>query len=330
MTKAMTPSLAIIMRTKDRPVLLGRALESVFSQTSDDWHLYLVNDVGDIDPVRNALSGYDESRVTLIDRQSSKGMESATNAGLNAMQGEPYFAIHDDDDTWHPTFVEKMLAKTQERPDAIGVSCGCAFIEERMEDPKKLPVFVKEHQAFTIKPLTIDVILFSNPLPPIALIYRSSLIDRIGFFNEDMDVVGDWEFMLRAIHEGDIAFCPHWLARYCVRDTAGPDGNSIRVSKDRHRERLSELLVSMERKCLDNPEMTGLLVALSRVIHTGFGSVYKAMQVNAENSEKIIKQNEVILQQNREILSLFRQNTPKAPQDRLTAVLEPHFPRPRS
>ena len=40
-------SVAVVMRTKDRPVLLPRALASVLSQTHQNWRLYLVNDGGD-------------------------------------------------------------------------------------------------------------------------------------------------------------------------------------------------------------------------------------------------------------------------------------------
>ena len=40
-------TVGIITRTKDRPVLLKRALESVVNQSYEDWHLVIVNDGGD-------------------------------------------------------------------------------------------------------------------------------------------------------------------------------------------------------------------------------------------------------------------------------------------
>jgi len=43
-------SVAIIMRTKNRPILLARALKSVLEQEYQNWHLYLINDGGEIKP----------------------------------------------------------------------------------------------------------------------------------------------------------------------------------------------------------------------------------------------------------------------------------------
>mgnify|MGYP001763085457 CR=1 FL=1 len=53
-------SVAILMRTRDRPVLLARAFASVLSQRCDDWHLFVVNDGGDPAPV-DALAARHET-----------------------------------------------------------------------------------------------------------------------------------------------------------------------------------------------------------------------------------------------------------------------------
>lgn len=57
-------SVAIIMRTKNRPVLLARAFESVIQQTHHEWHLYLINDGGDPKPINELIE------LNSIDRKS--------------------------------------------------------------------------------------------------------------------------------------------------------------------------------------------------------------------------------------------------------------------
>ncbi|MGZ3660875.1 MAG: glycosyltransferase family A protein, partial [Bdellovibrionota bacterium] len=45
--KSPRGATAILLRTKDRPVFLRRALESILAQTDEDWVIALVNDGGD-------------------------------------------------------------------------------------------------------------------------------------------------------------------------------------------------------------------------------------------------------------------------------------------
>jgi hypothetical protein len=96
-------SVGIVMRTKNRTVLLRRALESVAKQTYPNWQLVVVNDGGDPEPVIalvQAVFGGDK-RVSIIHHATSVGMEGASNAGLARLRTE-LAAIHDDDDSWAP------------------------------------------------------------------------------------------------------------------------------------------------------------------------------------------------------------------------------------
>ena len=47
--------VAIITRTKDRPFLLPRAIDSVLKQTQGDWIHVIVNDGGDASSSRSSL-----------------------------------------------------------------------------------------------------------------------------------------------------------------------------------------------------------------------------------------------------------------------------------
>ena len=75
------------MRTKNRPLLLGRALDSVLAQTYGDWRLVVVNDGGEAGPVdallaarRDAMAG----RSRVIHNPASVGMEAASNIALRS------------------------------------------------------------------------------------------------------------------------------------------------------------------------------------------------------------------------------------------------------
>lgn len=103
-----TGRVAVIMRTKDRPLLLDRALRTVMQQTHHDLHLVIVNDGGQPEPVEEVLarrSAACRGRASVVHNPTSGGMEAAANIGV-ANSDEPFLALLDDDDTWHPRFLE--------------------------------------------------------------------------------------------------------------------------------------------------------------------------------------------------------------------------------
>src|SRR5688572_27059131 len=96
--------VAIITRTKNRELLLGRAIQSVLAQTFADFVHVVVNDAGNVAKVEELTGQYQEKyagRLQLIHRESSTGMEAASNAAIKASQSD-YVVIHDDDDSWEP------------------------------------------------------------------------------------------------------------------------------------------------------------------------------------------------------------------------------------
>jgi len=116
MAEPRTP-VAIVLRTRDRPVLLRRALADVCAQAFPGWRLVVVNDGGDPAEVEKLLAeqpGLGE-RVTVVHNEVPRGRAVAWNLGLAGADSE-YVAVHDDDDTWHPAF----LARTVAHLDATG------------------------------------------------------------------------------------------------------------------------------------------------------------------------------------------------------------------
>ena len=102
------PLVSIITRTKDRAVLLRRALSDCVKQTYDNFELIIVNDGGASSPVDALLEEFSSKlagRARVIHNQVSQGMERASNQGIEASSGK-YICIHDDDDTWAPSFLQ--------------------------------------------------------------------------------------------------------------------------------------------------------------------------------------------------------------------------------
>ncbi|MEY3806747.1 MAG: hypothetical protein RIR69_1559 [Actinomycetota bacterium] len=240
-------SVAIVMRTYERPIMLARALASVCQQTYKNWTLTVVNNGGDpsrVDDVVNiARLGWPQAVIDVVHLRDRVGMEEASNVALSQSHTD-FFAIHDDDDSWKPTFLEKTVRAMQEQPDAVAVVCGVTRIHELARGKTLRP---QRAEAFYLDShhLTFDGMIGNNTFPPIAALFRRSLLDNIGMFDASLPVLGDWEFNLRALTQGQFFYLPERLANYHTRtpDSDVVAENSITVGQDRHRvvkERLIE------------------------------------------------------------------------------------------
>lgn len=209
--------VAIVMRTYNRPVLLVRAFASVLQQTYQNWHLYLVNDGGDKVMLENLLADYRSAfgeRLTVIHHETNHGMEAASNSALKQAEGD-FVIIHDDDDTWHPAFLQKTteFLNMPENHCYAGVITNCEMVFEQLEENRIIEKN-REKWDFFQKNLSFSDLLFANNAPPISFLIRKSVVDAVGYFNSDLPVLGDWDYILRVMQIGDIGTIDEIIAYY--------------------------------------------------------------------------------------------------------------------
>ena len=232
------PSVAIVMRTYERPVLLARAIASVQNQTFSDWELIIVNNGGDPAGVESVVSvarnTTGSSAITVLHLPERVGMEEASNEGLRATSST-YFAIHDDDDSWRPTFLETAVNAFDAHSTSAAVLAGVTRVYETFKGGKVWP---EKHENFPLDDsrLTYDRLIGGNTFPPIAALFRRTVLDAVGYFDSSLPVLGDWEFNLRAVRNGGFIFIPERLANYHTRtpESDRAAGNSITVGEDLH------------------------------------------------------------------------------------------------
>lgn len=218
--EAAQARVAIIMRTKDRPLLLHRALASVAQQSYRNWRLYLVNDGGDMPALEDMLRLYRPifgEKLVVLHHETSKGMEAASNAGLE--QGrEDFIVIHDDDDAWYPDFLAQTVAYLSDPRHAafVAVTTQCVLIKERIVAGA---VHELSREIRVADPCMTDFgqMLKMNEFAPICLLFRRSVMAEMGCFDAAMPVLGDWDFNLRLMRLGDIGHVRQPLACYHLR-----------------------------------------------------------------------------------------------------------------
>ena len=266
--------VAIITRTKNRPLLLARAFASMLEQQYANWHLYLVNDGGDpaaVDALVAQYRTFFADRLTLIHHPESLGMEAASNAGLAAVRDCDYVVIHDDDDAWHPQFLLQTVRHLEDPAHNrhVAVAARCEVVHEEIQGQDVIEV--RREPWVSWKP-TVDLLdqLQGNCFPPICLLIRHAAIDLTGPFNADLPVLGDWDYNLRLLLVGDIGTINADLAYYHHRidhQTGSIYGNSVHSGIDKHKTYLTLYRNSLLRMLLrKEPGFIGLShLLLSRI-----------------------------------------------------------------
>ncbi|WP_100814110.1 glycosyltransferase family 2 protein [Microbacterium lacus] len=229
------PRVSVVVRTKDRPAFLRRALADIATQTFTDWEIVVVNDGGDGAAVRTVAGESPcAGRVRAIDAPAPGGRCAAANAGIRSARGE-YIVLHDDDDRWAPGFLEQTVDWLDHHPDDVGVMVSTAIVYEERRGEQWVEVGQTPFWEGMSR-LSLIELLEVNRAVPISFLYRRSLHDLAGWYDESLQAVEDWDFYLRVAAKFSVGFLAgEPLAFWTQRPSArGADGNSMFALAELH------------------------------------------------------------------------------------------------
>lgn len=271
--------VAIVTRTKDRPIFLQRAIISVSTQTYRDYCHVIINDGGSSLDVERIVSSFDESiknKIKLFHRkESSNAPDSIFNESIDRVESD-FFAIHDDDDTWHEDFLATTASKLEQNVNLGAVVVKTDKVIEIVKGDK-----IVEKKRFSWMPDLITINLYrqciDNQFTPISTLFRRSAYESVGKFDETLPVVGDWEFGVRLLKEYDVEFINtvEPLAFYHHRKKIGTPQDSI-SSNEKHRYYTNQVMNRYLREELNNG-------------HLGVGFMMSQLKYNQDFTYGLIK-----------------------------------------
>jgi len=272
--------VAVITRTKDRKILVQRAIKSVLGQTFGNWIMVIVNDGGNKEEINELAAKYGDKfgdRLLIVHNKKSLGMEAASNIGIKSSDSE-YVVIHDDDDSWHPLFLQKCVQflDSNPYPSVAGVITYTIRVIERLENGK---LITEREEPFNLwlKSVNIFRMASNNVFPPISFLFKREVFDKIGYYRDDLPVLGDWEFNLRYISKYDIFLIPEKLAYYHHRLETKEGIYSNSVVKDDNKHKFYDALLRNEllRQDLEkNVIGMGYLVNISKSFEDIHSQIY--------------------------------------------------------
>lgn len=109
------PAVSVVIPLYNKEATIGRALESVFRQTVQDFEIIVVND-GSRDRSRQIVDAFQDPRLRLIDQPNS-GAAAARNRGIAEAHSE-LVAFLDADDEWDQDHLEALLDLRRRFPES--------------------------------------------------------------------------------------------------------------------------------------------------------------------------------------------------------------------
>lgn len=210
--------VGIIIRTSTRYLFLERALIDIKNQVFKDWKMIIVNDGGELERITALLNKHEipKDKYVLLHSDENNGLHKAINIGAKAVQ-EPFVIVHDDDDTWDIRFLERTITYLEENPACKGLITHSSKVYEKVDQNqiKKIKEVPFNHELKGV--LSMYEMMRNNLYSPISFIYRSEVYNEIGYFDESLEVLEDWEFNLRFLMKYDIEVLEEVLAYYHIR-----------------------------------------------------------------------------------------------------------------
>ena len=188
------PIFSIVVPTYNQAQFLPEALDSILSQTYDNWEAVVVND-GSTDETPQVLKNYAEkdSRIRIVNKTNG-GVASALNQGIEKSRGQ-WICWLSSDDMFEPDKLEAHLQAIEENPDIRFFHTNYFLFDEQ----RHLKCELKSDPRESVPPVELQVLkLFeTNYINGISIAIHREVFESIGYFDEKYRNGQDFDMWLR-------------------------------------------------------------------------------------------------------------------------------------
>ncbi|WP_181454462.1 glycosyltransferase [Paenibacillus dendritiformis] len=190
----MNYPVSIIIRTKNRPKLLRRALVSLRRQSFTDFEVNIVEDGKPHS--RSICDEFSDLSIQYYSTNEQVGRARAANIGMDLSSGY-YLNFLDDDDFLLPNHIETMLKKFEEKNEADvvygrSIERKDNFVTEKLDDS-----FCDSGRVRNFGELDKQKIFFQNYFPIQAVMFKKELYECYGGMDESLKYLEDWDLWIK-------------------------------------------------------------------------------------------------------------------------------------
>ena len=220
--------VSVVIPTYNRYTLLKRAINSLLTQTHPVDEIIVIDD-GSTDNTKQITKDF--PNIIYI-YQSNRGVSAARNVGIQRAKNE-WIAFLDSDDEWHQEKLQKQVAFHQNNPDIL-----MSYTAEKWVRDGKVVKIPKKYRKIGLDAF-VENLSYCNIAPSSVLLHKK-LLDRVGLFDENLEVCEDYDLWLRISSENKVGL----LSEQLITKYAGHDEQlGFRKNMDLIRIKVLEQLV---------------------------------------------------------------------------------------
>jgi glycosyltransferase involved in cell wall biosynthesis len=241
-----SPLVSVVIPTFERPRMLAQALDSVLAQDHQPLEVIVCDDGSgaETQALLDDWEAQDDPRLR-VDRHLNLGFVPNLNRGLQLARGE-LVGIVPDDDLLRPGALTSLVAALAARPEAVLAYSGYDVIDDTGA------------VADTVSPIDFSLAealrLYWMTVPGAGALWRRSVAQRIGGWDEELRWCSDFDFWLRLGLEGPFTLVREPLA--AKRRHAGAYSSAMRGP-----EKARERVLMVERFCA-RPDLSEEVLAV--------------------------------------------------------------------
>jgi GT2 family glycosyltransferase len=210
------PRFSVLTPVYDTPAdVLWAMLESVRTQTFEDWELCVVDDNSTLPEVLEMLqnAAAEDSRIRVRAREQNGGIVAASNDALAMARGE-FVALLDHDDELHPDALALVHEAVLAKPEADYV-----YTDEDKIDRGG------HHSGPFFKPDWSPERMRTQMYSCHLSVFRRTLVEEVGGFNPEFEGSQDWDLVLKASERArEILHVPRVLYHWRMIETSAAGG----------------------------------------------------------------------------------------------------------
>ena len=197
------PLVSVIVPSFNYGHFLPATLESVRRQTWDAWECIVVDDGSTDDTSEVALAhAQRDPRIKYVYRANG-GLAAARNTGLRAATGD-YVQFLDADDALEPRKLEAQVGLLERERD-VGIVYGDARYFDSESGARRRGLFSDEPWMPEVSgsgEAIVRALLRANIMVVNAALVRRAVIDEVGWFDETLRSLEDWDYWIRCALAG--------------------------------------------------------------------------------------------------------------------------------
>ena len=200
--KKYSPLVSILLNCYNAEKFIGKAIESVISQSYKNWELVIWDD-GSTDNTLKIIESYKDDRIFIFKQKKNVGLGKSRIQAIKHLKGE-FVSIIDADDRFHEDKIAKQVKILNEN-EKISICSTWTKIFDNENNLRK--IFESNLDTINLK----QRLKFINIFPHSSIMYRKKDALKVEWYSKKLEFAQDYDLTIKLIKNGELFLIKEFL-----------------------------------------------------------------------------------------------------------------------